>query len=659
MNDTTSGLARTALANAPAEAPTALAHTSYRPDIDGLRGIAVSFVVAFHAFPAFIRSGFIGVDVFFVISGFLISGILFNDLERGSFSLVDFYARRMRRIFPALLAMLVACLCWGIWLLLSHELQQIGKHVAAGAGFVSNLVLWGESGYFDNAGETKPLLHLWSLGIEEQFYLVWPLMLGLAWRLRLDARLVIVVVFTGSFWLNLRQSHVDVIADFYSPQTRFWELLAGALVASLARRPPPARLERVLAAPGFRNAGSALGVVLLLVSCWTTKKVHFPGLVALGPVLGTVLLIAAGPQAWVNRVLLSNRILVMVGLISFPLYLWHWPLLSFARVIVGETPPAWVRAVAVVTAFALAWASWRWVERPLRFGGRPGLKAVGLVIAMVLVGAAGWALSASGGRWFGHPPLATQVLRGDIGHLEFHRWPLERYTVCTPKALADQAPRWEGYVRCLQSKPSEPVDIVLLGDSHAEHLFIGLAEQLPTRNLAFYIQSAPPFVGRSDFDAIHAHVLASPGIRSVVLTMFWTNRASQVPAGSSMEEETLRAASRLADAGKQVYLTDDVPSHDFDLQRCAVQRGPFPRLPCETARAAVDARNAAMDAALADVVRRDPRIRLIHTRRHFCDAMRCSMVRGGDLLYRDSNHLNILGSRFIGERIVSEHPELR
>ena len=655
MNDTTRGpipgLAAT---------PTTPSHAGYRPDIDGLRAVAVLSVVAFHAFPGLVRSGFVGVDVFFVISGFLISGILFDGLSQERFSLVDFYSRRIRRIFPTLLTVLLACLAFGSWVLLSHEMQQVGKHVAAGAGFVSNLVLWGESGYFDNEAETKPLLHLWSLGIEEQFYLVWPLMLWLAWRWRIGWLPVIVTGFVLSFWINVSQSHADTVADFYSPQTRFWELLAGALLACLARRPIAAvRLEAALARPGLRNAMSTLGALLILISCWTTKKSHFPGLVALAPVLGAVLLISAHSQAWFNRVVLSHPVMVWIGLISFPLYLWHWPLLSFARVIEGDTPSTGVRAGAVVLAVVLAWGSHRFIEKPLRFGRQAGLKAAALAATMLAVGSFGYGVHATGGLVFGRTPGAVQVLRGDIGHLEFHRQPLARYQVCTPRHLAEQAPHWEGYVRCLQSKAERPVDMAIVGDSHAEHLFIGLAEQLPHKNLAFYIQNAPPFIGYREFDDIYANVLASPGIRQVVLTMFWTNRAPQVPSGSSMEAEVLRAAGRLADAGKQVYLTDDVPSYSFDPQRCAVQRGPFPRQSCDLERPAVDADHAATLTALQNVLKRDPRIRLLRTQPYFCDEQRCSMVRGKDLLYRDPNHLNILGSEFLGQRLVADHPELR
>jgi peptidoglycan/LPS O-acetylase OafA/YrhL len=208
-----------------------LSHPKYRPDIDGLRAIAVLSVVAFHAFPLRMKGGFIGVDVFFVISGFLISTIIFENLGKGTFSFTEFYARRVKRIFPALAVVLGACLIFGWLALLPDELNQLGKHIAAGAGFVSNLVLWGEAGYFDNAAETKPLLHLWSLGIEEQFYIVWPLLVWLAWKRKFNFLVLAAFLAFVSFALNIKGIKQDHIAAFYSPLTRFWELLCGALLA--------------------------------------------------------------------------------------------------------------------------------------------------------------------------------------------------------------------------------------------------------------------------------------------------------------------------------------------------------------------------------------------------------------------------------------------
>ena len=208
-----------------------LSHPKYRPDIDGLRAVAVLSVVAFHAFPRWMPGGFIGVDIFFVISGFLISTIIFENLEKNTFNFIGFYARRIRRIFPALLIVLIFSYAFGWIALLADEYKQLGKHIAAGAGFVSNFVLWGESGYFDNSSDTKPLLHLWSLGIEEQFYIVWPFVLWLAWKKRFNLLTLGILVWLTSFYLNIQGVKKDVVATFYSPQTRFWELFAGSILA--------------------------------------------------------------------------------------------------------------------------------------------------------------------------------------------------------------------------------------------------------------------------------------------------------------------------------------------------------------------------------------------------------------------------------------------
>ena len=208
-----------------------LSHPQYRHDIDGLRAIAVLSVVAFHAFPVWVKGGYIGVDVFFVISGFLISTIIFENLEKGTFSFGEFYARRIKRIFPALTLVLVASLIIGWLVLLPDELNQLGKHVVAGAGFVSNLVLWSEAGYFDNSADTKPLLHLWSLGVEEQFYIIWPLLLWLASRQHFSLSTLVILIALFSFTFNINAVSQDPVATFYSPLTRFWELLCGTLLA--------------------------------------------------------------------------------------------------------------------------------------------------------------------------------------------------------------------------------------------------------------------------------------------------------------------------------------------------------------------------------------------------------------------------------------------
>ncbi len=347
-----------------------LSHPKYRPDIDGLRAIAVLAVVAFHAFPGWIRGGFIGVDVFFVISGFLISTIIFESLDRDAFSFREFYARRIKRIFPALLCVLITSFAFGWFALLAEEYKQLGKHIAAGAGFVSNFALWSEAGYFDVAADVKPLLHLWSLGIEEQFYIVWPLVLWFSWRRKFNLFGLVALIAVVSFCLNIYEVNKDPVAAFYSPQTRFWELLCGSMLAWFALYKKEffsrigLRLDGLLCSvicrERFGNDGKTLsnvlsvtGFLLVFIGFWCiSKSVGFPGKWALLPVSGAVLIIASGSGAFLNRWVLSNKIAVWFGLISFPLYLWHWPILSFLRIVESGTPSPEARIAAVFLSIA-------------------------------------------------------------------------------------------------------------------------------------------------------------------------------------------------------------------------------------------------------------------------------------------------------------------
>lgn len=397
-----------------------LSHPKYRPDIDGLRAIAVLSVIAFHAFPEWLKGGFIGVDIFFVISGYLISSIIFANLDSGTFNFAEFYARRVKRIFPALILVLAASYAFGWFALISEEYKQLGKHIAGGAGFASNLVLWSEAGYFDNSAETKPLLHLWSLGIEEQFYIVWPLMLWLAWKRKFNLLTISVLVAAVSFYLNVKGVKKDGIAAFYSPQTRFWELLCGSMLAWATLYEKGAfvefrgRLDRWLARVIYRerqeadgrtlaNFLSLLGLLVLAYASWRIHKgLSFPGKWAALPVLGAVLIILAGQKAWANHTILSSKVAVWFGLISYPLYLWHWPLLSFARIVGIEEISIATRMAAVLLSVLLAWLTYRLVERPLRLGGRTRQKVVGLVVPMAIVGYIGYSTYVQDGFGFRH-----------------------------------------------------------------------------------------------------------------------------------------------------------------------------------------------------------------------------------------------------------------
>ena len=365
----------------------------YRPDIDGLRALAVLLVVGFHAFPVLMPGGFVGVDVFFVISGYLISQILIQQFEQGRFSLLEFYRRRIRRIFPALIVVLFACLIAGWFELLADEYMQLGKHVAAGAGFIANLVLWQDSSYFDHEAATKPLLHLWSLGIEEQFYFIWPLLLGaIFWFVKGTKRSAILLttficIILASFVLNVGSVRSDQLAAFYSPFARFWELLFGGFLAYLNLTQPSKKIALIL---------SLAGLLLIGVAALTfTRLTLFPGWWALLPTLGATLLIAAGAQSRVNHWLLANRPMVWIGLISYPLYLWHWPLLSFLRIVEGDFPK--LKLLAILVSVVLAWLTYELIEKPFRFGQYAKQKTLALLIGMILVGGLGYTVYAKKG----------------------------------------------------------------------------------------------------------------------------------------------------------------------------------------------------------------------------------------------------------------------
>ena len=370
------------------------AANAYRSDIDGLRAIAVLAVLGFHAFPNFVRGGFVGVDVFFVISGFLITQLLRDGLRDPQFRFRSFYARRVRRIFPALTLVLLCTFSVSWFVMLPDEFAQIGKHVAAGASFASNIVLWQESGYFDASADTKPLLHLWSLGIEEQFYAVMPL--ALLWLTRYTRRPVLAgaVVIASSFALNAWLVGRDATAAFYAPWTRIWELLAGGALAycSLLRR--PGATEHVDAHDDrgqlVQDASSLLGIALIAGAVvGLDRTVWFPGWWALVPVVGSMLLVAAGPTAIVNRLVLSRRPLVWIGLISYPLYLWHWPILKLYLMSVGELLSSTERIALLAASFIAAWLTYALLERPIRRRPAATGTITALCVAMLVVGAAG------------------------------------------------------------------------------------------------------------------------------------------------------------------------------------------------------------------------------------------------------------------------------
>ncbi len=683
--------------SSPLPPPEQLTHPKYRPDIDGLRAIAVISIVIYHAFPKFIRGGFIGVDIFFVISGFLISTIIMGSLERNSFSFIEFYSRRIKRIFPALLLVLIASFVFGWFALLADEYKQLGKHIAGGAGFISNFLFWSESGYFDNAGETKPLLHLWSLGIEEQFYIVWPLLLWLAWKKRFNLLVITIAVAVISFALNISKVHSDAVAAFYSPQTRFWELLVGSILAYMTLHRPSLLpkfkhkldmwLGQIISVQAPETNGktlcdvqSLIGAVLILTGLLViTKEMHFPGYWAILPTVGALLIISAGVHAWFNRVVLSNRVLVWFGLISFPLYLWHWPLLSFARIMESETPSRQIRIVAVLISIALAWLTYRLIEKPIRFGNQSKAKTIIMFLLMIAVGFVGYNSFRRDGLAFRHKSLIQNNLAFDWGNNYSNLDCQQAY----PDMLVEH---------CARAKPMEPT-IILLGDSHSNHLYPGIAKLTANSsdnvlNLAhggclpfFNIASRPR--GMEDvcadkenralkFAEEHESIrtvimsfrgplyLTGKGYGEVeantdrVLTL--TNRP-KISDNYQIFEIAMRATiKRLLSKNKKIIFVLDNPELGFDPKSCLDSR-PLRltnsvKSPCGISRQYFDDRNREYRKLVFSVLKDFPTVDIFDAAAELCDEKLCWAMRDGKMLYRDDDHLSVQGSNFIAQKLA-------
>ncbi len=666
-----------------------LLRPKYRPDIDGLRAIAVLSVVAFHAFPSWLKGGFVGVDVFFVISGFLISTIIFENLDRGTFSFAEFYARRMKRIFPALCLVLVASFAFGWFALLADEYKQLGKHIAAGAGFVSNLALWNEAGYFDNSAETKPLLHLWSLGIEEQFYVVWPLCLWLAWKRRVNFLTIMAPVAVVSFSLNIRGVTQDAVAAFYSPQTRFWELLSGSLLAWAtiykkgAYEGIKSKLDGWLCVAMHKRAPetdgttlanvlSFVGLFLLAFGFWRiNRESSFPGKWAVVPVLGAVLLISAGPRAWINRHVLSNRVVVWFGLISFPLYLWHWPLLSFARIVESEIPSRNIHIAAVVLSIVLAWLTYALVERHIRFGGHSKVKVTALVVLTTVVGYVGYNTYSRDGY-----PLRASVKRYADNQNELLRTPpIDNECL---DYVGNKSPLFP-YCRFTNAGAKETVAVV--GDSHAYVAYPGIAGFLKNKKVNTVLlanSGCPPLIdapfGKTDSDRNSCNERINELIdillrRGDIEKTFLFTRGALYLTGTepvtgkvdvmngvriSVDEYKLglqRTIDRLAAAGKKVFYVTENPELDVTPKACLVRPLRLNAIDCRVDILSVLSRQK----DYLDIVKSLSGATVVGSLKAFCPSSKCVVFdTDGALLYSDDDHLSVAGSKFQVKNLLSD-----
>ena len=618
---------------------TPLLHPKYRPDIDGLRALAVLSVVAFHAFPNLIGGGFVGVDIFFVISGFLITTIILENLESRSFSFIEFYSRRIRRIFPALFLVLLTCYAFGWFALYASEYQQLGEHIAAGAGFLQNFVLWSESGYFDNSSDTKPLIHLWSLAIEEQFYIFWPLMLWAAFKKKFNLLKVVLLILTISFATNILTIGSNPIAAFYSPLSRFWELLIGSVWAYITLSKEGVTNKFIVT---YSNALSVTGLFLIaLAICVLNKKSAFPGWWALLPTFGAVFLIAAGKEAWVNKKIFSNKLMVWFGLISYPLYLWHWPLISFGQIITAGKLPALYKIILIIISIALAYLTYRYWEKLLRHKGNK--VAITLLFLVALVGTQGWSAYVRNGLEFrekhvldlhgGRPP------QSDEGCLKM----FDKYQ-----------PTF-----CRLSNSTQKLETILIGDSIAHNDYSGLAKKYSEDGKNFAMVGWPgrqPLIKLSsdkNYDSEHSEqmnklingVAEDKNIRTVVLTM------NQPEITNLITAQLRRTIEFFRKNNKQVIFIYPPPHLSFDPIEC-VGMPPFRpvlNVGCAQKVKDIDGQYFIGRENLKKLVN-ELKIKSYDTYPQVCNEQDCQMRVSGGLLYRTNGYLTTIGSEQVFQK---------
>lgn len=663
---------------------------SYRPEIDGLRSVAVLPVIAFHAGWSVLGGGYAGVDIFFVISGYLITGILLRDLAMGRFSILRFYERRARRILPALVCVILACLplAW-IWMT-PDQLEEFGRSILSVAGFVSNHFFWAEIDYFDNRAELKPLLHTWSLAVEEQYYVFFPPLLWLIWRLgRRGAFGVIVILTLGSLLMCHVGAERRPAMTFYLLPFRAWELGIGAICAFVLHRQLDGRGPAILSAGlGWLGLGMILGSMVFFEA--TTP---WPSAWTILPVMGTALVILCARSGLGAGRLLSLRPLVGVGLISYSAYLWHQPLLAFARIRSLNDPTPLLMGGIVALTLVLAWLTWRFVEQPFRKGPRPLLSGLApalgtAVAALVLIASTGailWKADGAPGRL---TPRETKIMAFPKDSALFDGCMASRMAQVKPHPQAG----------CLTGSGTVP-DVVIAGDSHAFPLAQAVADSLTSENLTIYATShtgcvpIPSLEARTGIDSASCHAWSAELYRYLdrlddpvlVLSARWQAYLEQAAfdngeggheTGRSFTVDVTDFAARTGGEAERVarvkasyraellslleryrvVLVYPVPEAGWDVPLRAWKRARFHDDPVQemSTSAAVFHQRSDPVMTLFDGIEH-PNLFRVRPHERLCDAQRpgrCVNVLEGVLLYKDDDHLSEAGEALLRDELL-------
>lgn len=627
----------------------------YRREIDGLRALAVLPVVMFHAGNQMFAGGFVGVDVFFVISGFLITSILIERMQEGTFSIVDFYERRARRILPALFLVITATILASWFVLMPKDMMNFSKSLISVPLFVSNILFYTESGYFDTAGELKPLLHTWSLAVEEQFYLFFPLLLWGVWRFGQRATIGVLILIAGAS-LAVAQwgAQTHAAATFFLPHTRLWELIIGAFVAFYI-----AGRKESDAPKWWANLQSATGFALILCAIfWFDKNTPFPSMYALLPTLGAAMIIlGARPDTYVGR-LLGSQPFVSVGLISYSVYLWHQPVFALVRHHDFVEPSQVTFLFLITLVLVMSYASWRFVEGPFRGGrllGRAFVFRFALIGSLLFISVGAIGLATKG--YFYRTALQAKV-EGIESRLRIN-YGLD--DICEQKFTLSE--------KC---RTAEEPEVLLWGDSYAMHLTQGLISSNPGVKLVqMTVSQCSPVLGVAGPDIVHGakncienndrvfeYLKNTKSIKYVVLASPFSQlfssgglltRSGKIEKTAGREVDYLKATlGAIKSLDKVPVIFSPTPSSGADVGRCLLKADTFdkPLSNCDFSLSTSKELQGKVLNMLSVVAKGD---KVIWLSDYICPSGLCVPARGATLLYRDAGHLSIEGSALIGK----------
>jgi peptidoglycan/LPS O-acetylase OafA/YrhL len=626
----------------------------YRKDIDGLRAIAVILVIFSHYFPTLLNSGFIGVDIFFVLSGYLIGEILLREMHSGTFSFKDFYSRRILRILPALLTLLASVYLFGYGSLVADQFANLGTQIKATSAFILNFFLIKEAGYFDVASAGKILLNLWSLCIEEQFYFFWPLILWIAYKKRWNLFLVYSLFLFGSFFSSVFET--DSTFRYYSITTRMWELMAGGLYAGIKNNYFNFKLNYNIKSKIEKSSGNYIALasfaIILFASGLLEFRDSYRAIDALIPVICTILLLNC-QESWFNKVVLSNPLMVSVGLISYPLYLWHWPILSFHYNIrrienYGES------LTLLLITIILSVITYIFVEKPIRFSPEKKRNSAILLTVLVFVGTGGF---------------VTEIYKGIPGRYDGDDINVTRVWNYNGINVTDCRDLFKGISDPICATTPNP-NVALFGDSHAAHYFQGFLQQKNSRFnqvLTIGAGNCQPFSAsgqREGCDQSYKialdYILKTKSINTVFIAGFYGisfNKYENEEVSKKLQD-TVDAISRV---GKKVVVLEDVPALKKSADLCYSPKlfllnmlrvtpefcyGSLPAQRKDQSR--YRTMMETIKSARKDILFYDPYQAL-------CDRDICKVTNDGKILYSDDNHLSNHGAKFIVDDILKRY----